>query len=378
VQRSKATRESYLIRPQELKGARVNAPISSYKDLVISKDVLISIVITIDHESPVAQNRSAEIEHLTENIIQTLRPRYRNFEIIYVCDGHRADVYPGIQKLLSKFKNTRLLTLSRRSGRQIALSAGIEHAIGDFVVLVPFSFEGVAEIIPELVVQAQKGFDIVYLTWSGDAKGDSLLYRCLSAGFYRLNRHLTGIHFDRRATDFLVLSRRVVNAISQLKEHHRFLRMLLNYMGFKVTSITIDQPRPLTSRVDRRRLGLALDSLISFSARPLRYVSVLSLSISLLSLIGGLITFFDHFISDHVVEGWTSLMLVLLIMFWMLFLVLAVIAEYVHRILLETKNRPCITCMRTRVVLSLTSKTSSRSASCPLSERHAQLSGWSA
>jgi polyisoprenyl-phosphate glycosyltransferase len=262
---------------------------------------------------------------------------YKNYELVFVDDGSDDAVGMDFRDSI-RLNNARLLVLSKHFGKQIAMTAGIDHAIGDFVVVVPYGFDGMAEVIPKLVSRAQQGFDVVYLGWVGKA---SLQYRWMSSVFYWLNSHLTGIQVDKRATDFLVLSRRVVNVISQLKEQNRFVRMLVNYLGYNADTLIIDRPSTLIlDKIDARRLGLALDSLISFSHKPLRYLAGLSLFASVTAFAGAIAIFMDELFRHNAVEGWTSLMVVLLLMFCILFFFLSVLSEYTCRILDESKNRP--------------------------------------
>jgi polyisoprenyl-phosphate glycosyltransferase len=263
---------------------------------------------------------------------------YKNYELVFVDDGSDDAVGMHFRSSIIGLKNARLVALSKHFGKQIAMTAGIDHAIGDFVVIVPYGFDGMAEVIPKLVSRTQQGFDVVYLGWGGEA---SLRYHWVSSLFYWLNSHLTGIQVDKRATDFLVLSRRVVNVISQLKEQNRFVRMLVNYIGFNADVLILDRPRPPGSdKIDARRLGLALDSLISFSNKPLRYLAGLSLLTSVTAFVGAIAVFIDELFHQNAVEGWTSLMVVVLLMFCILFFFLSVLSEYTYRILDESKNRP--------------------------------------
>ena len=161
--------------------------------------------------------------------------------------------------------------------------------------------------------------------------------------FYRYSPLLTGLEIRRDASDYRVLSRRMVNSISRLKEHNRYMRMLYAYVGYKVDGIAIEYtPEWLAAQQSsfRAKVGMALDAVIAFSSKPLRYLSVTSVVISLLSLLGAILTLLDKIFSNNVVPGWTSMMVVQLLMFCILFLFLSIISEYIARILVESKNRP--------------------------------------
>ena len=301
----------------------------------MTKDLVVSVVATVHNEQ----------EHITEFIAQTtrvLRANYRNYELVLVDDGSTDGSVAAAHDMLARAQNIRLLVLSKRFGKEIALTAGLDPAIGDYVVLMSASLEDPPEIIPQLVARARQGFDIVYAIRSNDS-GEPVLYRIATSVFYWLNSRFTGLDMRREATDFRCLSRRVVNSINQLKEHNRFMRMLFAYVGYKVDGIEYRASPNRAQRRDARYAGkfkLALDSIISFSNKPLRYVSALSLVISLLALVGAFAVFLERLIYKNVVEGWTSLMLVQLLMFCILFFFLSIISEYISRILTESQNRP--------------------------------------
>ncbi|HMF24261.1 MAG TPA: glycosyltransferase [Pseudolabrys sp.] len=307
---------------------RAGSLVSSKPD----KDLVISVVITL-------YNGENQAWRFVDKIVNVMDRNYKNYELVFVDDGSDDAVGMDFRDSILRLNNARLLALSKHFGKQIAMTAGIDHAIGDFVVVVPYGFDGMAELIPKLVSRAQQGFDVVYLGWGGEAP---VRHRWVSSAFYWLNSHLTGIQVDQRATDFLVLSRRVVNVISQLKEQNRFVRMLVNYIGYNVETLIIDRPRTLIldRQIDARRMGLALDSLISFSHKPLRYLAGLSLFTSITAFAGAIAVFLDELFRQNAVEGWTSLMVVVLLMFCILFFFLSVLSEYIYRILDESKNRP--------------------------------------
>ena len=153
---------------------------------------------------------------------------------------------------------------------------------------------------------------------------------------------MTGLDMREEATGYQVLSRRVVNSLARLKEHNRVMRMLFAYVGF--TADAIDAGPLLESYGAREslhdRYHLALDAIVAFSDRPLRYASALSRGLAGLAFVGAAGVVVDKLMRDDAVAGWASLMAVQLLMFCLLFFFLAIISEYVSRILVETKNRP--------------------------------------
>ena len=192
-----------------------------------------------------------------------------------------------------------------------------------------------------LVARAlEGGFDVVYARRPPDP-AEPWPLRLASRFFFRLSRRLTGLDIREDATGARVLSRRVVNSLARLKEHNRVMWMLFAYVGFATDAIEAEGgPGRRRHASLRERYHLALNAIIAFSDKPLRYVSGVAVAISALALLGALGVVVERLFVREVAAGWASLMVVQLGMFCLLFLLLAIISEYVSRILIETKNRP--------------------------------------
>jgi dolichol-phosphate mannosyltransferase len=299
----------------------------------MSKDLIISVVVPLHN----AQNK---IEHFVKQTVLTLEQNFQNYELILVDDNSVDKTVELIRALLPRHRNIRLLILSRHYKNQVAMTAGLDHAIGDYVVLM--NIDDPPSEIPRLVHRSQDGFDVVYVK-KPVHREQSLVQRLASSIFYKYAPLLTNLEIRRDASDYRVLSRRMVNSISQFKEHNRYMRMLYAYVGHKVDGIVIEYTQEWQAAQEnsfRDNVGMALDAIISFSNKPLRYLSITSVVISLLSLFGAVVTLVDKIFNDNVVPGWTSMMAVQLLMFCILFLFLSVISEYISRILVESKNRP--------------------------------------
>lgn len=301
----------------------------------VSKDLIISVVVPV-------YNERDEIRALIEETLGVLGEHFRNFELLVIDDASTDGSFEQVREALTETQNVRQISLSRHYGREVALTAGLDHAIGDYVVVMSADFQDPPELIPEMVARAQEGFDVVYVS-KPQAKKQPILHRIAASVFYRVSASMTGFSLPKDATDFRVLSRRAVNSIAQLKEHNRYMRMLYAYVGLRVSDIPFrSSGRQVPEKVSsyKEKFTLALDAIVSFSDKPLRYVAVLSMFTSVLTFLGSVWVFLEKLFSDQVVEGWASLMLIQLLMFSLLFLFLAMLSEYVSRILTESKNRP--------------------------------------
>lgn len=198
-------------------------------------------------------------------------------------------------------------------------------------------------MLPSLVEKARRGVDIVYVRTNRSSIGEGLIARTLARSFYWVCRRLTGLEVRDDASGLQVLSRRVVNSLTRLKEHNRVMGMLVAYVGYATVGVDPEPPDYWTARPWpglRRRLHHALDATIAFSDRPIRYASAFSVGISVLSLVGVIAVVAERSLTADLPSGWASLMVTQLAMFCLLFLVLAVLSEYVARIMTETKQRP--------------------------------------
>jgi dolichol-phosphate mannosyltransferase len=306
------------------------------KALSTTKDLVVSVVVPV-------YNQRGQIESFIDETLAVLHANFRNYELIIVDGASRDGTADVTRDRIAAEQNARLLVLSRFQGTEAALAAGLDRAIGDYVVLMSEDLRDPPAFVPKLVGHAQAGYDVVYAKKAAGRARGPLPYRVASRLFYRLAGHLTGLHLPDDASDFRVLSRRAVNSFTQLKEHSRFVRITFAYMGYATIGIPLEVPRGGAGH-DRysygEKLELALDAIIAFSNSPLRYVSIMSMGISAISLLCAIVVVIDRLLSNHIVEGWASLMVVLLFMFCLVFLFLSVLSEYVSRILVEAKNRP--------------------------------------
>jgi glycosyltransferase involved in cell wall biosynthesis len=267
----------------------------------------------------------------------------KSYEIIIVDDGSLDNSVDLVKEYAQQSGKVRLISLSRNYGHEIALTAGIEHTRGEFVVQMDSDLQHPPELIPELVHKINEGFDVVYAART-ERRHQSALKKITSTAFYRLARKMTGFDLPDNATNFRIITRQVVKSLMRLTENNRHMLMLYAYLGFNMSSIPFVSGKRLggASKYNYRKLcNLAIDSIISFSHRPLRYMSILSVVISLLlSFYAGFILLQKLLSTENLPNGITSVIFITSGLFAILFLFLAIISEYIGRILVESKNRP--------------------------------------
>jgi dolichol-phosphate mannosyltransferase len=304
----------------------------------MQRDLVISVVIP-------TRNSVGLLLPFVEAIHNGMRKAFHHYEIIVIDDGSNDETAAAIRALSRGDCRLRLVVLSRRYGREIALTAGIDHSIGDFVILMPSVVAQPELVIHQLLDRAQEGPDLVFARCTEEplSRIGHLARRIAKRWYFRFLSAMTGLQIDPDVVDIAVLSRRLVNSIMKLKEQNRYVRMLIAYIGFEASYVdlaTHPGPRLHEASTLRSSTRLAIELTTAFSNRPLRYVSIAAFGISAISLIAALIVFVERLTRTDLAEGWASIMVVQLFMFCLLFMLMAIISEYIGKILAESTSRP--------------------------------------
>ena len=264
------------------------------------------------------------------------------YEIVLVDDGSTDGSWSRLLELAASDARLRLVRLSRNFGHQAALSAGLDAARGDAVVIMDGDLQDPPEVIPHLVRKWRDGYDVVYAV-RNEREGETWARVASASAFYRVLQRITSTPIPRNAGDFRLLSRRAVEALSQMPERARFLRGMTSWIGFRQTGVAYDRdPRyagkskyPLT-----RQLRLAVDAISSFSTTPIKAVTALGFALVVFCVAVLAWTLYVRFFTSDSVQGWTSVIAVVLLLGGVQLLSLGVIGQYVARIFDETKQRP--------------------------------------
>ena len=297
-------------------------------------NTVISIIVPLDQDASL-------VESLVTEIDGTMGAAYRFFEIVLVDDGSTDGTASVVQPLLNRIRRIRYLRLSRRFGRDIAISAGIESAIGDYVVTLDPRADPVSAI-PRMIEACRQSGGIVH----GVAENPpvrSFLRECIGNLFRKYCLKHLGVDLKRGVADFRVMSRQSVNALLQIREQSRYLRVLTLTLGYHHGFF----PYTLQPRTGDDRLmtwggetATAIDLLAANTRHPLRLVTIAGLIGAFLNLIYACYVVVIYLIKPTVAAGWTTLSLQLSGMFFFVCLILAVMSEYIGTILGEVRSRP--------------------------------------
>ncbi len=264
------------------------------------------------------------------------------WEVIYVDDGS-TDATPAlIRELRAADAHVAAIRLSRNFGKEIATTAGLDHAAGEAVIVIDADLQDPPELIPALVAAWRQGFDMVNARRRVRA-GETRIKRMTAHLFYRLMQHTGRVKLPADTGDFRLLSRRAADAVRQLREHHRFMKGLFAWVGFPTTEVLYDRaPRHSgTSRWSYWRLwNLAVEGITGFTVVPLRIATYLGLVVAALAVVYGAQVIVRTLLFGNPVAGYPSLMTVMLFLGGVQLVFLGVIGEYLGRVFNETKQRP--------------------------------------
>jgi polyisoprenyl-phosphate glycosyltransferase len=288
-----------------------------------------------------AYNEATGLDIFHRRLLRVLAS-VESWEVIYVNDGSIDDTLSIMEVLHRADDRVAVLSLSRNFGKETAITAGLDHAAGDAVVVIDADLQDPPEVIPDLLTCWHAGFDMVYAKRRSRA-GESWLKRATARGFYRLMQRMGDLKLPEDTGDFRLMSRRVVDAVRQLREQHRFMKGLFAWVGYPTTYVLYDRD-PRCAGVSKwsywKLWNLALEGITSFTVMPLKFATYAGLAVALLSMVYVAEVLVKTLIIGNPVAGYPSLMSVVLFLGGVQLMFLGVIGEYLGRVFNETKQRP--------------------------------------
>ena len=263
------------------------------------------------------------------------------YELIFVDDGSTDGSYEKLTTLASSNSDTRIIKFSRNFGHQIAITAGIDHAKGDAVVVIDADLQDPPEVIKEFVQKWEEGFDVVYGVREQRA-GESRAKVLTAYVFYRLLKSLTSIEIPVDVGDFRLMNRRAVEQFKQFRERDRFVRGLVSWIGFKQTGVLYVRDRRYRGETKypfKKMVKFAFDGITSFSTAPLRLATWLGYGASFLAFLYACSVLVQK-VLGITVQGWATMMVAMLFLGGVQLISIGIIGEYLGRIFNEVKQRP--------------------------------------
>ncbi len=294
-----------------------------------------SIVIPVYNEEEV-------IEHTYERLKTVMQSADGNYELLFINDGSKDRSVDILLQLSEQDKTIKIVDFSRNFGHQIAITAGMDYASGNAIVIIDADLQDPPELILEMIQKWKEGYDVVYAKRTA-RKGETFFKKQTASAFYRTLRAMTEIDIPIDTGDFRLIDRKVCDQMNNIHEKNRFVRGLVSWVGFKQTAVEYERDERFAGETKyplKRMLKLSLDGITSFSYKPLKLANYLGASLSLIGFVYMLIVLYQKLFTSTTVTGWSSIIVIQLFFSGITLMMLGVIGEYIGRIYDEAKNRP--------------------------------------
>jgi polyisoprenyl-phosphate glycosyltransferase len=301
-----------------------------------SRRVLISVVVPSFNEEDVIVSTYHRLVDALESL-----PR-ADFELVFVDDGSRDSTLEILQTLQATDRRVRVVGFSRNFGHQIAVTAGLEHAAGDVVVLIDADLQDPPEVIGEMLLRWRRGADVAYGV-RAEREGETVFKVWTAKAFYRLINRVSDVVIPIDTGDFRLMDRVVVDALLSMPERDRFVRGMVAWLGFKQEPVLYKRAARVAGETKyplRKMLLFAIDGILSFSLIPLRLAIWMGFATAAVAALGLVCAILMRVLTDIWVPGWTLLFIACASFGGIQLVFLGVLGEYVGRIYGEVKRRP--------------------------------------
>lgn len=297
---------------------------------------ILSVVVPLYNEQEVLPETYRRLLAVMESI-------GGSYEVIMVNDGSRDRTAEMAKDLCRENPSFKLLNFSRNFGHQTAITAGMDYASGQAIVVIDADLQDPPEIIPDMLAKWREGYEVVYGKRIS-RKGETFFKTFTARTFYRLLNKLTDVKIPTDVGDFRLIDAKVKDALLRIPEHNRYVRGLISWLGFRQTAVEFARDARFAGETKyplRKMLKLAVDGITSFSYKPLKVSIGIGTFLSAFSLIFALtVVLLRAFDISTMEPGWASLMVVMLFFFGIVLVMLGIIGEYIGRVFEEVKGRP--------------------------------------
>jgi glycosyltransferase involved in cell wall biosynthesis len=297
--------------------------------------VVLSIVVPVFNEEAVLPETYRRLTAVMEKLKEP-------YELLFVNDGSKDKSGVILEELAQKDRRVRVVHFARNFGHQAAITAGMDYARGEAVVVIDADLQDPPEVILEMVAKWREGYEVVYGKRI-KREGETFFKRFTASLFYRFLQRMTNVDIPLDTGDFRLLDQKVVEIMRLLREKNRFVRGLVSWVGFRQIALPYVREKRFAGETKyplRKMLKLAWDGITAFSDKPLKVASYIGFTLSLLSFIYLLVVLIGKLLGQSTVPGWASIVVINLFFNGVILIILGVMGEYIGRIYDEAKNRP--------------------------------------
>lgn len=287
-------------------------------------------------------NEAETLPELRTRICEIMDRMDGSAEVVLINDGSRDRSYETMLEINRQDPRFKIIHFARNFGHQMAISAGMDLASGQAVIIMDADLQDPPEVVLEMAQRWRQGYEVVYGVRE-EREGETWFKRVTAAGFYRILRHVTDLDIPADVGDFRLVDRKALDAFRALREKHRYVRGMFTWIGFKQIGVHYKRSARFAGNTKyplKKMLKLAMDGVVSFSMAPLRMALNVGFVLAGVAFLGGVTSIIAKFAGAFVVPGWVSLMVVESFMGGLILVVLGVMGEYVGRIYEEVKDRP--------------------------------------
>ncbi|MFF2484488.1 glycosyltransferase family 2 protein [Paenibacillus sp. NPDC058071] len=287
-------------------------------------------------------NEQEVIEHTYRKLKEVMDGYGEPYELVFVNDGSIDRTVAIVGEISRDDRNVRLINFSRNFGHQVAITAGMDYAQGDAVVIIDADLQDPPEVILQMIEKWKEGYEVVYGKRI-KRKGETVFKKLTAMMFYRLMTSMTNFDIPTDTGDFRLIDRKVCDVLRGLKEKNRFVRGLVSWVGFRQTSVEYVREERFAGETKyplKKMIHFAIDGITSFSHKPLKIATYIGFTLSISSFIYLLIVLYQKLFTNATITGWASTVGINLFFNGIILILLGMIGEYIGRIYDESKGRP--------------------------------------
>lgn len=296
----------------------------------------VSIVVPCYNEEEVIPETYRRLAALADS-----RPSEK-FELLFVDDGSRDRTLAYLREIATQDARVHVIAFSRNFGHQLAVTAGIDHATGDALVLIDADLQDPPEVVADMIDRWREGFDVVYGVRT-ERRGESRFKLATAHIFYRLLNQLSDTPIPLDTGDFRLIDREVADILRRMPERDRFIRGLVSWVGFKQLALPYSRSARFAGSTKyplRKMLRFASDGMVSFSVKPLKLAITIGVLSAALACFGIIFVLSVRLLTDNWVPGWTATIIAILFLGGIQLLCTGILGEYIGRIYMQSKGRP--------------------------------------